>query len=87
MRTNTAPDIQIRIFRRNKKHLRGVACGLGFVQQLRIHADVFDGKRAPLIEKRLLLVSYGGNQIGERLFQIGFIESCLAGAQRSRDDK
>src|SRR6266481_6821955 len=77
----------MRIFRRNKKHLRGVACGLGFVQQLRVHTNVLDGKRTPLIEKRLLLVSDGGNQTGERLFQVGFIESCLTGAQRSRDNK
>src|SRR5208283_3111189 len=40
-----------------------------------------------IIEKRLLLMSYGGNQAGKCLFQVGFVESCLTGAQRSRDDE
>src|SRR5260370_7239292 len=52
-----------------------------------VHTNVFNGKRTPIIKKRLLLVSQCGNKRWECLFQVGFIESCLTGAHRSRDDK
>jgi hypothetical protein len=54
---------------------------------LGVHANVFDGKRTPLLEKRLLLVSQRGNKCWEWLFQVGFIESCLTGTHRSCDDE
>ena len=54
---------------------------------MRVHANVLDGKRPPIIEKRLLLVPYGRNQRREGFLQVSFIESGLAGAQRPRDNK
>ena len=79
--------IQICIFRRDKKDFRRIPCCLSLVEQLGVHANVFDGKGTPLLKKRLLLVSQCGNKCWEWLFQISFIESCLTGAQRSRDNK
>src|SRR5438128_1761100 len=57
------------------------------MEQLRVHANVFNGKGSPVIEKQLLLIPHSGNERRERLVQVGFIESCLTGAQRSRDNK
>ena len=54
---------------------------------MRAHANVLDGKRPPIIEKRLLLVPYRRNQRREGFLQVSFIEGCLAGAQWSRDNK
>src|SRR5260370_40619961 len=54
---------------------------------MRVHANVLNGKRPPIIEKRLLLVPYGRNQRREGLLQVSFIEGCLTGAQCPRDDK
>src|SRR5260370_4397557 len=79
------PHIQICVFRRNKKNLRRIPCCLSLVEQLCVHTNVFDGKRTPLLKKRLLLVHQCGNKCWECLFQVGFIESCLTGAHRSRD--
>ncbi len=55
------------------------------VEQLRVHTNVFDSERTPIIKKRLLLVPQRWNKCWEWLFQVGFIERCLAGADRSRD--
>ncbi len=79
------PHIQICVFRRNKKNLCRKPCCLSLVEQFCVHTNVFDGKRTPLLKKRLLLVSQCGNKCWEWLFQIGFIESCLPGAHRSGD--
>jgi hypothetical protein len=81
------PDIQIRIIRRNEEHFRRVTCCFGFVQQFCVHTNVFDGKRTTITEKWALLIPHGGNERREGFLQVGFIESCLAGAQRSRDDE
>src|ERR1700721_1483164 len=56
-----------------------------FASSVEIKRNVFDGKRSSLIKKRLLLVPQGGNKGWERLFQVGFVESCLTGAYRSCD--
>src|ERR1700692_2040999 len=77
----------MRIFRRDEEHLRRVTCRLRVVQQLRVHANVFDGKRTATIEKRTLLCPYGGNERREGILQVSLIESRLTGAQRSGDDK
>ena len=62
------PHIQIRIFGGYKKNLGIVTGRLGLIEQVRVHTDVFDRKRATIIEKGLLLVSDGRNETGERLF-------------------
>src|SRR6266700_1599641 len=77
--------IQICVFRRAKKNFRRIPCSLSLVEQLGVHANVFDRKGTPLLKKRLLLVSQRGNKCWEWLFQVGFIESCLTGAHWSRD--
>src|SRR5258708_5278939 len=77
--------IQICVFRRNKKNLRRIPCCLSLVEELCVHTNVFDGKRTPLLEKWLLLVSQAGYKSWEWLFQVGFIESCFTGAHRSCD--
>src|SRR6266480_2869839 len=77
--------IQICVFGRNKKNFRQIPCCPSLVEQLRVHMNVFDGKRTPLVKKRLLLVSQCGNKCWECLFQVGFIGSCLAGSRWSRD--
>src|SRR5712664_3700773 len=79
------PHIQICVFRRNKKNLRRKPCCPRLVEQLRVHTNVFHGKRTPIIKKWLLLVSQWGNKCWEWLFQKGFIESCFTGAHRSCD--
>ncbi len=89
MRTNTRPTFRfassVEINRTFVEY--PAALGLSLVEQLRIHANVFDGKGPPLLKKRLLLVPQCGNKCWECLFQVGFIESCLTGAHRSRDNK
>jgi hypothetical protein len=77
--------IQICVFRRNKKNLCRISCFLSLVEQLCVHTKVFNGKGTPIIKKWLLLVAQGGNKRWECLFQVGFVKSCLAGTQRSRD--
>ena len=62
------PHIQIRIFGGNKENLGIVTGRLRLIEKVRVHTDVFDRKRATIIEKGLLLVSYRRNETGERLF-------------------
>jgi hypothetical protein len=63
-----SPHIQICIFGGNKENLGIVTGRLGLIEKVRVHTDVFDRKRATIIEKGLLLVSYRRNETGERLF-------------------
>src|SRR5580704_15504223 len=78
MRTNTRPTFKfassVEIKRTFVEYPAALACSSSCVST-----------RMSLIKKRLLLVPQGGNKGWERLFQVGFVESCLTGAYRSCD--
>jgi len=87
MRTNTRPTFKFASSVEIKRTFVEYPAAFAWSSSLRVHTNVFDRKRTTLLKKWLLLVSQRGNKCGEWLFQIGFIESCLTGAHRSRDDK
>jgi len=73
------PNIQIRIFRRNKEHFRGVACGLGFRPAVECpHGCLRRRKSAASLRNDCCWCLTGGTRLGNAFFQVGFVESCFA---------